>query len=1432
MSNKIFYQNIEFQNAQKTPKKNGNFNLNQKNYNINQNDKFKSPNSLNNKNNKYYHNNNAYYNEHIYNIDKQEYNNSFMKPKKNEFISISEIPEIDNDNIYDNFNYLNIIQSSMAENKNPNKIKTVDANNYLNYKNNSISTFTDFKFKLLNDNKKFNCPFVFYKNNIDLTNSKKIEEEKNYQIRRYRYLSTYKYSFNPDIQRKNSKIIQKWWRQKINPKIDKRKKIIKIQSFFRGYYTRKCLNDIIFISVLYQNFINKLQHALGKYVRRNYFPKRYYKKKYALEKIFPLKIKLFFRRWRNRKEKLNEKENATKLLFKIRDQKRNTLFVLKTYFDIWRLKCEKFRKNEDKNLTLKNQNKKYLALSNLFNNLEKIKNKNAFNLCKDNIHKYLVNTLQNKFANKIMQLYNKYNIRRKLKKIFEIWRTKNWKEKERNLKLKVLANQIKAQIRKNDKDFIRNNLNNLRAKTNLQTINNLKRAKKEFLFPKGIKHIVNSIRKNIIRFVFKDYLRKINIKKKLLKILRKKMMRYFLKKWNKIVKSLLHKSQCLLYLKKNICRIGRLSYNRILKKYFNKWKGKAIMNKYKEKKINIYNEFCESLKKYINNNKNLNKCKSIFLKKKIKNYINTNSVIIKKKILKCINNYSNKNKILSLKKALNKWKKYVQLCKLNDLKAKNLETVSRLTKIIYDTKKLSKNLHDWQNKNNLENFNNKYKYNNNINNLIDCIKKMKNDRMKQFFNNIKAAKYNLMKKLILKILFNKNEKKKLSYYFNKYKINTIKLQNKYKFSNLDKINKLKVVLTNKIKRDEKNEYGALKKYLFKWYLISKLINKENYEQFLLNMKNAINTMNSVINENALKKPFQKIKFTEVNKKNIALKRLKKYFIKNDKINLRDAFHKFLKKSLSHSRNILKSNIIYNLRLKKEQMRNRTLLTKYFNKWKMINRIYNDQRDKTIILVTYTLQKIIKQKYEKQFFKKIKKKSYKYGINYISKKLFKIYIKVEKRKLSKVLIKWRNNAQKLNLFMNKRKKVYNNKYNTSLKANSLKKLKENLIPLFLRSLKKRYYKDFFEKMKKLFPLNINCTYKAKLKNELNSRKYNFIFKKTIKPNYSIYNSINKKEEKKEVSKINQDARSSRYKIPITLLNRRKVNNIKENEKIIKNIVISNSDSNKNKTEHFYNERLMPYLVNYLNELRLKRLRLVFEYLIWNKNNNLFCILFKSWVIKQNNDNKQNFLKILKQSSIRQKLILLMRRKIIHKLTTKYLIEINRRNKLLISVHKIRVFKKINKKKKIIRILRIWRVYTRYLKDRAAKLEKIEKSFNETYEKLNDSLFVDNADEKSIQTQINCFLDKITQEETNKIKNSLGVSQSSLNSYLSTKHLKNELLNSYNHNYNLNNDNNDNNDSIYSFSRLNYENDDNKSLNTSKNNIKSSVFSRHYRKNKFV
>ena len=91
----------------------------------------------------------------------------------------------------------------------------------------------------------------------------------------------------------------------------------------------------------------------------------------------------------------------------------------------------------------------------------------------------------------------------------------------------------------------------------------------------------------------------------------------------------------------------------------------------------------------------------------------------------------------------------------------------------------------------------------------------------------------------------------------------------------------------------------------------------------------------------------------------------------------------------------------------------------------------------------------------------------------------------------------------------------------------------------------------------------------------------------------------------------------------------------------------------------------------------------------------------------------------------------------------------------------------------------------------------------------------------------FLLKTAETGKNKLKNSLGVSQTSLTSYFSGKLINNDIMNVSNSNFTFNNDNESNISLIRSYN-YNQEIDD-KSVNNSNNNtsrkIKTTVFTKN-------
>ena len=1274
---------------------------------------------------------------------------NYHKNNNNVFISISDFPE-NNDRILDNNNYKSIIKNSLIWNpyNNKEKIKSVNANNYLNKENNPIISFNDLKLSILTQKHSFNSPFIFCRNGVDLANTKKLEEEKNYQMKRYRHLKNYKYSFNPSIRRENSKIIQKWWKKEINPKIIKRKKVTQLQAAYRGYITRKHLNDIIWISVIYQNFINKLRKVLSNFVRRNYFPKRYYKKKYALEKIFPLKLKLFFRKWKKYKNNCDQKEKAAENMIKTREKNRYILVILKSFFNIWKIKCQEIILNEKGIKLLNDKDKKYFAIAKLFNKAEQIGKRKAFDLSKNNLRKYLMYIFQKKYVMKLLNYYKKYKLEKNLKKYFDKWRNSIYKQKEKTLKAKILTNEIKNQTRLNDKENLRNQFNNLRAKANLQNIKDLNRAKKNFLFPQGGKHISNFVRKYIFREIFKKYARQINLRKKLSKIIINSIKKYYLYKWKAIIQKEKYNEKRKNNLKKIISILSHLNSNKILSKYYFKWKSNILIDKFGKNKINIYSKLCKGLLLYTNK-KNIPNKKYIL--QKIRTYINPGSNTIKKRLLKIIKNYISKDRKLKLQKVINKWQKFSQFKKLNDLKAKNLETVARLSKAVYNSKRISKSLYEWKEKNNLLKFINKSRSKDNINDLINCLKKLKNRRMKLLFDCLRKAKNNLLKKIIIKNIYINNMKRVLKNKFNLWKLNSIKQQNKYKLANIDKLNKLKIIVNNAIKNKDKSNYTSLKKALNKWYLISKLINKDNYNKFLKNIKIALGKINNVCVNISLKESFDKLNLTGVNEKNIILKRLKKYFSKNDNINLRKAFIKFFTVTKKQNEKLFKANILFNLKQKNYQTKDKIYMTKYFNRWKLLNKFLSKERILATKNITNLLNNSTKKKIQKNTLDRLKYIRKQFYLNEYAKILFKLYELIEKRCLCNNLRKWKNISKKINFNISQRQKGYEIIFNTLSKAFSYKKSFEILSSL-LKKHQEKNYKIFLDKYKAFFQKKINFKYQNKFQNNKKPKKIHFEFKKTIKPNLPLNSvDINNKKEN-----IKYNKRQSKNKIS----NRIDLNNNKKEKN--KNIVITIDNKNK-----FYKERLIPYLVKYLNKLRLKRLKIAFEKLNYFYKINSFCKLFTSWNKSQNILSKKKLINNLNHYIIKQNILDYMRKTGIKKLTSFYLVVTKRRNDLFILVHLTKVFKRISQLKKAARFLKLWKLYIKLIKEREAQLRKMEKSFSQTYEKLSDDIFVDIGDEKSVQTQMLTFVDKVNYGNVNPKKSGIFKSLDSFNIFFPEK-----------------------------------------------------------------
>ena len=75
------------------------------------------------------------------------------------------------------------------------------------------------------------------------------------------------YFTNPKYRDKAAKVIQAWWRDLKNIYNDRLKKIIKIQSVFRGRFVRKYMYDLFYLNFLYISFCKKIENVLTRHIR-------------------------------------------------------------------------------------------------------------------------------------------------------------------------------------------------------------------------------------------------------------------------------------------------------------------------------------------------------------------------------------------------------------------------------------------------------------------------------------------------------------------------------------------------------------------------------------------------------------------------------------------------------------------------------------------------------------------------------------------------------------------------------------------------------------------------------------------------------------------------------------------------------------------------------------------------------------------------------------------------------------------------------------------------------------------------------------------------------------------------------------------------------------------------------------------------------------
>ena len=217
---------------------------------------------------------------------------------------------------------------------------------------------------------------------------------------------------NPKYREKAAKIVQAWWRERKEKYKKILDQIVKIQSVWRGKFTRKYVYDIIFMSYLHQKFLDIMSRTLVNHVRPRVWDDLFSRKKLIKDtlsnllltkdkRFSALRIRPYFMRWDAIANFLKRRIlKSEKLVIKKGDDEQRKK-LLKKYLDEWIL-----RTNLDKYIgkakDAEEKKKKFFGTLDLINGLSNLSKRTVQKNTKEPIKNYLQELLRKKILTKVI----------------------------------------------------------------------------------------------------------------------------------------------------------------------------------------------------------------------------------------------------------------------------------------------------------------------------------------------------------------------------------------------------------------------------------------------------------------------------------------------------------------------------------------------------------------------------------------------------------------------------------------------------------------------------------------------------------------------------------------------------------------------------------------------------------------------------------------------------------------------------------------------------------------------------------------------------------------------------------------------------------------------------------------------------------------------
>ena len=690
---------------------------------------------------------------------------------------------------------------------------------------------------------------------VDLAQEKLAKKNK-FKIKKAKATGRGHNLINPKYREKAAKIVQGWWRERKEKYKKILDQIIKIQSVYRGRFTRKYVYDIIFMSYLHQKFLDIINRTLVNHVRPKVWDEFFSRKKLLKEamgkllakndkRYTALRIRPYFMRWDAIANFLKRRIlKSEKLVLKKGDDEQRKK-VLKKYLDEWIMRTN-LEKYIGKAKDAEEKKQKFFGALDLMNGLTNLSKRTVQKNTQEPIKNYLRDLLRTKLLKKILENKKRNELNILLRHYLHKWKDAINEGKFADLKNDIFIKNVNRVHSRMDKIKMKYYFDKWRKQIpqgkKILSINEGAEILKRFALRTTFIDPLNA-------FVEKcDNENERQMSLKLLIMKRRNLkdnLRDYFNRWKNNTIRLNdkdHKNEIFAALFKNIMNHNE---RRILYKRFNQWRQRP--------KVDVHGEMSKItnleilLKKILQNN--LINEKKIFLDNLSKTRADR---ALKKAGGKIFKNYNRKG-INELRYYFNKWRKQINKDQITTLSKQVLKNVFTNKEVIINRNTLAKYFARWRlfisDRKNYDNLTKLKK----VNSGVDILSNIYNRRLRDFITRLYRKMGKDYRPNIIKNLINKLEKPKssLAECFNRWR-RICERQNATENITLLKGKYLNLGVKNVKNRTNRD---LLMKAFFKWKILCK-----KPEEYYPKINKGFNIISHYFKKNLCDEPFSKIQY--------------------------------------------------------------------------------------------------------------------------------------------------------------------------------------------------------------------------------------------------------------------------------------------------------------------------------------------------------------------------------------------------------------------------------------------------------------------------------------------------------------------------------------------------------------------------------------------